>query len=894
MFPRRDAILAIVVSLIGAASPAQTPPPTPEDEQLETYLSELGLWNVLGAHLRERMTGGAADDRLRAAEALGSLYVRLLTDARTPEERQTLERLSRDLLDRYPDAESLDLRISLAKAEYLPVEEIVERHRLRMATEADRAEALRVLRHVLPVLEDIAAKAGRRVDQLLKKETLAHDEAIEQIRADLGEARRLQSLARYYAAWVEYYTALLTNTPSLANRALEDFGYILNAVPGKPASLERLPSNLLRFEHVSRAAIGCALCASMLGRDTEAIRWLDAVEGAEEVPEAILGQVFARRVIVYAAARRWADIETEVRQRRQGVKTGPPSLSVAEARLVAVLALEAARDSQTIPAMKAAAERQSRIAMGDLIRAGEIAHILDLVERFGTEPIGVEGFVVTYVRGLRAYDLARAAHRASGSAPDDPALEPANINQYREARGLLAAALASSDAGAFPGERPRAMIREGLAAFYAGDVADAAETFEAAAKLAGAGDARRDALWYAIVALDHAVDASLASAIPKRDALATLFIKEFPGSDQAATLLLRQTRADGLSDAEAVRVLLGVPPESPLHNAARRQAARLLYREFRRASSAERDFAALRFADVVEPLLRADHAVAVGSVEADGKAAAQSLVTLVRQLADALLGMTSPDVQRVEGALGMLDAAEAYHALDLRPIRGELHFRRMQIALAKGDEPGAQRLLDAIRGTDERFSAAADRLLYQRALKAWRDNASDPRLARDVVRHGERLLDQAEASGAVEGQTLAGIRDAVAGAAIVVYREERSDAMRDLAIRTDQAQLASGVRTAASLRRLAELLEAAGDADGSLAAWNELLAGLDAGQAAWFEARYESLRLLSRTNPTHALEVMRQHKVLRPDFGPEPWGQRLRELDAALSAPAAPAKGGAG
>jgi hypothetical protein len=183
---------------------------------------------------------------------------------------------------------------------------------------------------------------------------------------------------------------------------------------------------------------------------------------------------------------------------------------------------------------------------------------------------------------------------------------------------------------------------------------------------------------------------------------------------------------------------------------------------------------------------------------------------------------------------------------------------------------------------------------------------ADAELSRQVVRYGSRVLETAASAKVENDASIVATRDSVAQAAAVLWRTEKDRKMLELAIKLDRAQLDSGNRTASSLRRLGELMEASGDNALALAAWRELLNGLPNGSTEWYEARYESLRLLAASAPAEAAEVMRQHKILHPDFGPEPWGPKLAGLDARLgslpppAAPQAPAKppgdggGGAG
>jgi hypothetical protein len=140
------------------------------------------------------------------------------------------------------------------------------------------------------------------------------------------------------------------------------------------------------------------------------------------------------------------------------------------------------------------------------------------------------------------------------------------------------------------------------------------------------------------------------------------------------------------------------------------------------------------------------------------------------------------------------------------------------------------------------------------------------------------------------------VRDQTAKAAALLWDKERSDQMRALAIKVDRAQIESGVRTVSTLRRLAQMLEDAGDTAGAQRAWDELVDGFDEGTEPWLEARYNSLRLLIKVDAVAASSVYDQHMLLNPGGGAEPWGPRIEALkDQLPSRPAPPAgKGGGG
>jgi len=891
--------LAAALGVIPAAHvcaqdlPTLPPPPTQpaqavttSDEEVENYLAEHNLLEVLAARLRKQHKDGSQEEQVRAAELLGKLYVRMLTEATAPEQRQHIEAMCRELM-KDERANTFELRLAMAKATYLKVEEILERDRLRLASSEEKAEADRVLRTVRPIFDEIARRLETKVRGLESKERTQTGD-MDALRAELADARRLRSLAWYYAGWAHYYTAYLTNSQSEALEAMKRFGGLLNSVsPERAPTVDRMPKNLLKYEHVARAAMGCALCASIMKDEVQASRWLDEIELAEDVPPIVFDQLFSRRIIVHGAARQWADIERAVRLRRQPDRDQEVKpLSVGDARLLAVVALEASRSAGNNN-LQSEAEKQAQVALGDLIQRGEAGHVLDLVSLYGTTPIGQQGFIVNYVRSLQAFDKARQAHKNAGKE-EEPTADPTVVNLYREAAELISTATASDDAASFPREREKAEIRRGLALFYAGDMEAASRQFQAAAAVAVSPETRRDALWYAIVSLDRAVEAGNRGLVGERDRVATLYLEQFPASENAARLLLRQTRADRLTDAQALEILLKVPRDSGVYEAAQKQAARLLYQLYRKAPQEEKDFAAVRFADVAEGVLKLEHTRAMADRGQVAKDAAADLVIRVRQLADALLAMTAPDIGRVEAALASLDAVAAFHSLDLSSLEGELTFRRVQIAVAQGDEAAIVRHTDRLRAMGGAFADASDRVLFRRALRLFKQSGENPGQARQVLRYGRRVL---EGSGGSRDASIVAVRDSVAHAAAVIWRAEQDADMRDLAITLDREQLEAGQRTASSLRRLGELLEAAGDKPKALAAWRELLNGIQNGTPEWYEARYESLRLLLDVSPSEAVDAMKQHKVLHPEFGPEPWGSKLRDLDGRMRsvAPQAPA-----
>ena len=106
--------------------------------------------------------------------------------------------------------------------------------------------------------------------------------------------------------------------------------------------------------------------------------------------------------------------------------------------------------------------------------------------------------------------------------------------------------------------------------------------------------------------------------------------------------------------------------------------------------------------------------------------------------------------------------------------------------------------------------------------------------------------------------------------------------MLTAALDLDRLVMASHTPTSDLLRRLARNAEAGNEPILARQTWGRLAAALPPGDPAWYESRFESIRLLSEEDPDAARDAITQHAVLYPDYGPEPWGDRLRALDARL------------
>lgn len=872
MFPRSNArAMAMLLALAFLAWPAGGATP---DADVEAYLNEQGLRELLAIQLSERLERSPASERAAIAERLGSVYAQWLQEAESPEERRRVESLASGLLGRVPEAQTIDLRINLARIGYLEGARLAERGRLRLASDEELAEADRLLRLARNAFGDVASQAHRRVEMLERREK-AGREMTKQMRAQLAEARRQRSVALYHSGWSGYYLALMTGNRNLALDALRDLAWILNSGAGRLPDATRVPEQLLEYEHVADAALAASLCHALRGSDAEAASWLLLIERSGVAPESIRDRLMLTRIAAYGSTRRWADLDWAIRQMK---RSGDGELlTVSEARLLAVVTLEAALDRGT-------AERDrllsvlTQVAFGDLIRAGEVGQVVDLVDRYGTTPIGSRGFIVRYVQGLRAFDSARELHAAIDDQGDaaESTSDPEIVAAYSEAARLLLDATNADDASEFSRELAASRVMIGLCRHYAGQHRDAAEQFETAAKLAPDEQRREEALWRAVASLERAITVDGHTDLEgKRAELIGLFVRLFPSSERTAGLMLTAGDAADADPAEAIEALLAVDPTSGLYLAARAEAANRLYAAFRSARGAEKRTLAVRARDLAIEVLRLEARVLD---EAATDSQLERVVLRHRQILDAALFAELPDAELARASLSALEALSLEYGFDLGPLRGELDYRRLQLALLEGDTTGSRDVLRRLRGRDDRFSRLADTLVFNDAVRLWDRRPSDPRLAREVFTHGSRLLAGRQKINRMD----AAIAQRVSMAAEVIWEDERDELILDNAIMLERRVLAAGIRTPGGLRRLATFSEAAGDLAGALDAWRLLLAALVPLDVAWYEARFESLRLLAEVDRERAIEAMNQHVLLNPEIGPEPWGDQIRDLAAEL------------
>ncbi|MBS0189240.1 MAG: hypothetical protein JSS51_14340 [Planctomycetes bacterium] len=876
--PRRLERLLRASWLIAASAALGAPAPDRSvlDDTLDSYLKQRGMTQMRLYELEKRLAGSNGNERTKLLTELASTYESLLESLPT-DQRATLREKSRALLKDNPRPELAALRINLLKAEYLQAEQVAERARVGLATEKDSNEAIASLKRLAVEFNEIAQAAAAKVRTLESTDQARQDLSFaeeQEAKAQLQDARRVKSLAHYYAGWSQCYLAQLTKDRAAAGDALLHFGVLLNAPDRKAPSLERLPRSLLVHEHVARACLGTATCFALLGNDAEALRWLEELSTADSLPDPVRMQLFSRRVAILGPSSRWSELSAWVQRTRapQGKVVSP--LDPADAVLLAVTALENP-DGPEAGGAKTRTEL-GRIALADLIARGQIAPVVTLSRRYGTGALASEGFIAQYVRALEAFDDARAKHRALGKA-DDPVGDSAVGRAYRAAAALFEVAARADDASSFEVDAAKASLNAGMALFYASDFLPAAEQFARLASRTKNEDVRRDAMWFEVVALDRAIASGRTDVSIRRDEASILFITTFPRTELAARLLLKRAGLGKFSDAEIAETLLSVPESSPLRHEARVQACTMLFKVARAAPAASRDEAIRRFLLVSDEVFPAERDAAVSAGGAQRATRSQRALLLGRQQLEAALTLSVPDTVRAERMLAEIEKIGELSGQPLETIADELAYRSVQIALAKGNPAQAEDALDSVGDSQSAFAQAARLLFLRHAIDQWRQSPLSLDAARSVAAKGRAAVEAIDRSQQFDARANS-LRDEVAGAAGFVFAQTGDSSMRELAMRIDRGMYERGGRFTSSLKRLAEMSEATGDKGLALECWRLLASGLPQGQPSWFDATYKAIELQSQSDIAGARDAFRLFETSWPDFGPSGGRKRFEAL----------------
>jgi tetratricopeptide (TPR) repeat protein len=636
------------------------------------------------------------------------------------------------------------------------------------------------------------------------------------------------------------------------------FGMILATGEAFPAPAD-ISVDLRSNEIYAESILGMAFAKSITDSPATVRTWLDLLEAADTA-EYVGESLPYWRIALLVRSEAYGEVLTLLQRL-------PEDAPVSWLRLAAVSGLGARSGT-------AAARALGTEAIAMLAARGELAQVVDLAEQFNLTDMERDGFALHYVSGVCRYEDARAANDAGDRSTA--------LRIYRVALDDLDAALSEPDAESFPDAVPGAIAMRAWCLHELGRFEEASVLFQDAAERHVGMDAG-NYLWMALVSLDS-VEATTVGGEPideLRARLITRFLNDHPAHPNAPNALLRRFAGIANPTLEDAEMLVMVPTSTSNGAKAHQQGVQMLYRIFRRGAGAERGEAARRFLELV-PVPRFSPDTPTLDL--------QLQLLRVRQLLDISL---NTEVARTDVARATLDALDRGVDVGLVDVGGkerELDYRRLCLALLEGHPEDALYYFGLLEDDVDDWTGVAARTLYNAAVVVLADEESSVEDSR--VQYG------VEAVRRTAGFLLGGDPADVDFTDQSKYRIGRS-----LALAEQRAHASSGdpevlaraygllvalnttrPRDERVLEGLALAAEASGEDDAALAARRTLVSGSAVGSDPWFRRKHDLVILLARVDPQRARDVLDQHAVLHPDYGPEPWGPRLSALHLKLQA----------
>jgi hypothetical protein len=899
-FDRRGlrAALAGFVSAVLVAGSASALPQRSGDDALVAYLERMRLHRLLAEHYERALAAQPLpEERTRIVDALAELYPQLLEREDDAARREVLVRNATTFLEKESPKQADGLRLALLRARYRAAARIAEDHRAALADEAQIALAKKSLDGIERDLATLRARLEQRLKEFERRSERtdgAEGERMEE-RAALLRGQVQETLGIH--GWTLYYRSLLAEVGggrrSDAEAAQPLFARVLDTGDAYPKP-EDVSSDLRSNDFFANAILGMALAKGRSESLQSALAWLRLLD-EPQVGDGVRRQLPAWRLVVAMDRGEWSQARAMLRQ-----MTAPdPSASTRRAaaqvpaawiRLAAVGGLRAREQSPDALSL-------AREAIAQLASRRELTQIADLARRFGDDAIGTRGFAAGYVRGVLAYERGRAAREAKNDVEANAA--------FLEASRLLEAALGEPDAAEFEGAAAGCRTLVAWALFEHGDFAGALDRFRAASDAAEGRDEEAD--WMVLVVLERLLGATndpgarSAHEAELRQRL-DRFIGLHPSSERIPQLLVRRTTLVEIPRAEDLERLLAMDESTDAGAAAKRQGVAGLYRLFRAATGEAKAAAGKRLMQEARDLAK------TGGVDGRYESLPGGDATIARQVLEVAVSPDVADLDYAEEILAAIDAEVAAGTLDASSFAGELSVRRVQVDL------GRHRLVAALARVGELDAAARDDAARRAADLARRHvyryasaRVRQPELASGdadrgaiidaTLRTGEAILAAAVGeAGSLDKALGDGVNESVALVLVQSAAEaaERGGE-RDAALRivpTAKALLERRAKDPLLLEATARLARAVDDDELALDMLRRLLSGSLERSDRWFRAKIGQIEVLAERDVARARAVLAQHRQLHPDYGPEPFGELLRDLERRLGPP--PASDGAG
>jgi len=832
-----------ILAVAGAVCCAAPLCATPEDERVSEFLADSGLTRLLEVQLFDRITREeSTPERLALASRLASLYTQILRDDRAPEtDRRRALAQGGVLVGLVPSDHLLTLRLELLAQRFSEHERDAALARVGLLDESSRADSVEVFGELDARLERIAALALAEATRFERLANRARGADARRAAEMLEQTRAVHSRARFLSAWSGYALAVLEGRRAV-DAVLARFGWVLGFEGSLPV-LSEVDTELYRYDHVARAAVGVAQSLVHNGATSRARIWLRSVLDHDDASSEVHELARARLCEIAAIERDWIACRT---LSADIVESG--EMGVATARLLVLEALDALRSGDPGRGGREGA-REIAVAMLDwLVDQGQIDHVTQLTARSDALELITSPFLRAYAMGLGALDEPGA---------DD------------EARSHFLEALRAPDRASYAAYARDAALKLALAAMRTDEHELARSTLEREFDGFG-GEQRERALWLLILATDASsemVPPVDRGALEDRLAeLVRVYIRENPDSAPAAQLATRYALRGILARSDAERELVIEDAQNPLAIRARRALVMLIDRE-----------SALDSRDAYDQIRKHTDWIWTHEPEksADADDARQRL-GVARTVLARSDAVEDPEHAPLFDVLDRTDAAIARHeALSIH--EGEFALRRIRLLARSGQIERAARVFAArSKSMNDEIEHAARTILFAHAWDRFGEDR-DPGLARIIVESGRAIMSRdAQATDSGLDPRASEIIERVVIAADALVRS--GDADDEMTLRLALRLHEQGSPSLRALETIATICERHGRDRIALSNWLRIVSSAPDDEPRWKRARFESLRLLHELDEPRWRTAMTQFSLLYPDGIGEPWDERIRGI----------------
>lgn len=849
-FVTRSSLVAIVAIVLAPACMHASP----EDDQLEAFLTRLGLVDLQTVHMEQALARETDEsERLGIARRLADVYAgQLLANSENAERYDTIVQKINKLLADVPAAKTSLLEVMLLQADYYRAETLVGKWIADRSDTTSGAEARVILDRIAPELNRLHTELNEKYEKLVEKTNeMEAGAALDLKEKELTRLQAIVGRASYFAAWSNYYGGLVADSDASFEIALRIFRELLSVGD----TYEDVEAEYLGLESIWRARtlIGLALTEAALDHTEESDACFELLQH-NSVPPQLRDQVGYWKLQSLFNGQRYGDAIAFAEKQIAAFKGVSGGASATQGQVSFCVSLLQAAFAGGVIANDQS-QRLASLGLGGLIKIGQRGTAKQLMAKYDINPDGDAGFYLQWLHGQQLFEAAEKSKK-----PEDYATAAAKLTE------ALRDPVAKDDLGS------AGQCRSQLAwCRYRQEEFDAAgrEFQLAAERLIAARDERAiDSAWMSFVSFQ----AASKSAPRYKDAaidMLNMIKREFPEHAYAkrADFYIGKLRQSS-SPSDTLRSLEKVTSDSPDYLSARYEIILILYQQWAKAGASDKAAIAQKLFDATDTYL------GLAATESDKS----RLVRALNQAANVALSGSKPDVSL---ANKYLQTASAFSSSlpTSSVVLAEHRFQAMQLAQREGDalqeRLHAGWLVDNAAGS--RYELAAiivmARVMDKKVASSSSTAATDDVLEAFALyqRLVELLGDSPEAIRASKNTRVANSK--LASYATQLGKHElAASCMKNLLEASD------GPPSKSYLRRAGLASFAAKNYEESIGHWRTLVRGVSKGSDEWFEAKYHQLACLFQIDPDTARIVYDQFELLYPDLGPVAWRGKFADL----------------